>query len=394
MKTNWVELILKPGKEKSLQRFHPWVFSGAVSKTKGNPEEGDLVKVFAADGRFLATGHYQPDSIYVRILSFEDIEINREFWFNRLNNALQSRLTFIDCDNTNVFRLIHGEGDYLPGLIVDIYSDVAVIQAHSVGMYRAMPEIAEVLMTLPGLRISSVYNKSTSTVPSRWKDKASDGFLIGSSPMPVVVTENGLKFNVNPVLGQKTGFFIDQRENRALLATYAKGKRVANLFSYTGGFSVYAMAAGATEVFSVDASQPALELAGENAALNDFSKQHVALNMDIVRQTSELPGTFDIMVVDPPAFAKHTGHRTNAIKAYARLNAAVMEKMNPGGLMFTFSCSQAVSRDDFRSAIYSAALQAGKQVRILHMVTQGPDHPVNIFHPEGEYLKGLVVQVG
>ena len=386
------KVILKPGKEKALLRNHPWIFSGAVKYSEGDPADGDFVEVYDNENNFLAAGHYQPGSIVVRIIKYSPGIPDDEFWTKMLENAAARRKEIIDVSNTNVFRLVHGEGDYLPGLIVDIYKDVAVLQAHSAGMFRSMNEIAKALSELKFPQIKAVYNKSRNTFSGNGLNESADCFISGESSPEIAVKENGLLFNVNIAEGQKTGFFIDQRENRQLLRNYAKGKTVCNLFSYTGGFSVYALAGGATEVVSIDSSKSALEMAGTNAGLNGFTT-HSTLQMDISKDFGKSDRKYDLIIVDPPAYAKQLSQRNNAMKAYARLNADVMTKITHGGIIFTFSCSQAVNFEDFRSAIFSAALTAGKKVRILQRLTQPPDHAVSIFHPEGEYLKGLVLMV-
>jgi 23S rRNA (cytosine1962-C5)-methyltransferase len=389
---NAKRVILKPGKDKPLLRNHPWIFSGAVSKTVGNPADGDFVEVYDCENSFLAAGHYQPGSIVVRIIKYSPGIPDEEYWTKMLENAAARRKEIIDVSETNVFRLVHGEGDYLPGLIVDVYNDVAVVQAHSAGMFRSVSEIAKALAELKFPQIKAVYNKSRNTYTGAAGSDSADGFVSGESSPEIIVKENGLLFHVNIAEGQKTGFFIDQRVHRQLLRYYAKGKSVCNLFSYTGGFSVYAMAGGATEVVSVDSSKSALEMAGRNAELNGFTT-HSTLQMDISKDFGKSDRKYDIVIVDPPAYAKQLSQRNNAMKAYARLNADVMTKITHGGIIFTFSCSQAVSFEDFRSAIFSASLTAGKKVRILQRLTQPPDHAVSIFHPEGEYLKGLVLMV-
>lgn len=386
------KIILKPGKEKPLLRHHPWIFSGAVKSIEGNPGEGDYVLVCDSSGEFLAGGHFQNSSIAVRIISDSDKLPDRTFWKNKLESAALRRKGLFDLKQTNAFRLVHGEGDYLPGVIIDIYDNIAVVQAHSAGMYRSLNDIANALSELDFPKLNAVYNKSSQTVPGNSGIIISDGFLAGKGEDSVVVKENGLSFFVNFAEGQKTGFFLDQRENRKLLGTLAGGKRVCNLFSYTGGFSVYAMAGGAKETISIDSSRPALEMAARNAEINGFPG-HSTMQMDILKGFGKTDNEYDIIIVDPPAFAKQLSQRSHAMQAYARLNADVMTKIADGGMIFTFSCSQAVNSDDFRSAIYSASLNAGKKVRVLHRLTQPPDHAVNVFHPEGEYLKGLVLMV-
>lgn len=391
-KNNTKQIYLKKGRESSVNRLHPWVFSGAVERILGEVIEGDWVEVLDLSGKFLARGHYQPDSITVRILSYNQDFNTQLFWQNSLKHAVERRKDLFD-KNTNIFRLVHGEGDGLSGLIIDIFNQVAVIQCHSAGMALNLTEISEALQKVLGKNISAIYNKSAQTLPPKWNDKPQDGFIFGNAEMPVEVLENGIKFHIDMSTGQKTGFFIDQRENRKLLGTYSKNKTVLNLFAYTGGFSMYALAQGATRVVSVDSSQLAMDWAKVNAEINGFTSKHYCETFDIMRGLQHYSKNFDIVVVDPPAFAKHISHRKTALKAYTRLNAMAMEKVGDGGLLFTFSCSQAISREDFRSAIFTAALQAKKSVRVLHQLSQPTDHAFSIFHPEGEYLKGLVISV-
>ncbi len=394
MNDHFPKVILKSGRERSLERFHLWVFSGAIKSIEGKPDDGDIVEVYNNSGHYLATGHFQHGSIMVRIFSFRKTDAGRDFWQEKFAGALSYRKQagFLSDPSTNVFRLIHGEGDGLPGLIIDYYNSTVVLQAHSVGMYKHREMFAEILTSLDGLIVTSVNDKSESTLNSAGENSASK-FLKGNAETATVL-ENGLTFEVDIVKGQKTGFFIDQRENRRLLQGYSKGKKVANLFSYTGGFSVYAAAGGATMVDSVDSSERAIELARKNLELNKgASESHRFFAEDVfdfLKQTTE---TYDVIVVDPPAFAKHRQALDNALKAYRRLNEAAIQKLNPGGFLFTFSCSQVVAAHDFRTAIFSAAAAAGRPARIIHQMTQPPDHPINIFHPEGQYLKGLVVFV-
>jgi 23S rRNA (cytosine1962-C5)-methyltransferase len=391
-------IFLKKGREEALTRFHPWVFSGAVASLKGKPQEGDVVEVRSFAGEFLAVGHYQIGSIVVRILSFTPCEINENFWCTALEKArgLRQALHLEASDTTTACRLVHGEGDFLPGLIIDRYDTTAVMQAHSAGMFLAREEIAAALKKVYGTRLQRIYDKSAGTVPFKAGLDAQDGYLLqeGDAPAEGTILENGHRFAVNWEGGQKTGFFLDQRDNRQLLASCAADRRVLNLFCYTGGFSVYALAGGAALVHSVDTSKPAIELAEKNVALNGGAKQHEAFAADafeFLHQSADK--AYNLMIVDPPAFAKHTGALRNALPAYRRLNAAAIAKVAPDGIIFTFSCSQVVSKADFRNAVFSAAAAARRRVRILHQLTQPADHPVNIYHPEGEYLKGLVLFV-
>lgn len=394
-----VKLTLRRGKEESLLRRHPWIFSGAIYDTDGQPEEGDVVDVHTAEGGFIARGHCGIGSIAVRVLTFDqDEQIDAAFWERRVREAYEVRkaLGLTDSEETTCYRLVHGEGDNLPGLIVDIYGTTAVIQAHSVGMYVARTEIAEALKTVYGPdKLTAVYDKSAGTIPPKSGIEAVDGYLFGtSSAANTVVKENGNGFRANWEDGQKTGFFIDQRENRALVARYARGRRVLNTFCYTGGFSVYALQGGAAAVDSVDSSDKAVKLCSENINLANPAVPHREIAADALAFVREMPeNSYDLVILDPPAFAKHHKVVGNALQGYKRLNAAAISKMPPGGILFTFSCSQAVSREQFRTAVFSAAAIAGRRVRILHQLTQPADHPVNIYHPEGEYLKGLVLYV-
>ncbi len=389
-------ITLKPKKEESLLRFHPWIFSGAVQRIDGKPEEGDIVRLLDSQGNFLACGHYQIGSIAVRVLSFEDRDIDDNFWLNRIQKAYQLRveLDLAENDNNNTYRLIHGEGDSLPGLIIDIYGDSAVLQAHSVGMHYARNIIAECLIkTVKGLK--NVYYKSETTLPFKaaLTDKKEDGYLIGKCSDPIAI-ENGLKFHVDWLRGQKTGFFVDQRDNRSLLEKYSKGRDVLNMFCYTGGFSFYAMRGGAKSVHSVDSSAKAIDLTNKNVELNfDNDPRHEAFTVDAFKYLDNIKDKYDLIILDPPAFAKHRDALRNALQGYRKLNAKAFEQIKPGGILFTFSCSQVVSKEQFRLAVFSAAAQSKRNVRILHQLTQPADHPINIFHPEGEYLKGLVLHV-
>jgi 23S rRNA (cytosine1962-C5)-methyltransferase len=385
-------LQLKRNKEDSLLRFHPWVFSGAIQQADDGIAEGEVVRVVTSGGDFIAVGHYQQGSIAVRVLSFRDVEINDAFWYSRLESALRMRVSIGIADNpqNNTYRLVHGEGDLLPGLIIDIYGKTAVMQAHSIGMHLSRVQIAEQLVKVMGSRIENVYYKSETTLP--FMDDMENGFLYGGSDDNTAV-ENGLMFYVDWLRGQKTGFFVDQRENRSLLEQYAKGKRVLNMFCYTGGFSFYAMRGGAELVHSVDSSAKAIELTNRNVQLNfPGDDRHKAFCEDAFKFLDNM-GSYDLIILDPPAFAKHRGAIHNALKGYTRLNMKAMQKIQSGGILFTFSCSQVVTKDLFRNAVFTAAAQARRKVRILHQLHQPADHPINIYHPEGEYLKGLVLYV-
>ncbi len=437
-----VKVFLKHGRDESLRRFHPWVFSGAVAQVQGSPAEGDIVGVYSAEGQFLASGHWQVGSIAVRILSFDADPTAPDFWTNSIARALQARIAVglyadgsgqllpetsgcagpLPSDDgpllltksrvarfpeavpasdqrTNCFRLIHGEGDGLPGLIIDWYDGVCVMQAHSVGMFRAKAQICEALKAVFGERLKAVYDKSSGTAPFKAGLELVDGYLYrapGFEASETVVLENGRKFLVNWEEGQKTGFFLDQRDNRALVGKYAAGRRVLNLFCYTGGFSIYALTSGAVQVDSVDSSARAMDLVARNIQLNIADGAAEVHNycedaIDFLHKTPE--GKYDLMIVDPPAFAKHRGALKNALRAYQRLNAAAIAKVAPGGLVFTFSCSQVVDKITFANTVFSAAAQTGRSVRILDRLCQGADHPVSIYHPEGEYLKGLLLYV-
>ena len=386
-------LQLKRGKEDSLLRFHPWVFSGAIERMDEGIQEGDVVRVVKHNGDFIAVGHYQAGSIAVRVLSFKDVEIDDEFWFSRLQSALQMRLSIgmADNPNNNTYRLVHGEGDLLPGLVIDVYGKTAVMQAHSIGMHCSRVAIAEQLVRVMGDRLENIFYKSETTLP--FMDDMENGFLYGGSEDNTAV-ENGLMFYVDWLRGQKTGFFIDQRENRSLLESYARDKRVLNMFCYTGGFSFYAMRGGAKLVHSVDSSAKAIELTNRNVALNfPGDARHKAFCEDAFKFLEQADNQYDLIILDPPAFAKHRGALHNALKGYTRLNNKAFQKIQSGGILFTFSCSQVVTKDHFRNAVFTAAAQAGRKVRILHQLHQPADHPVNIYHPEGEYLKGLVLYV-
>lgn len=389
------QIFLKRGKEESLKRFHPWIFSGAIHHMDEGIEEGETVRVITAAGEFIAVGHYQIGSIAVRVLSFEDIEINTDFWCERLQSALDVRIGvgIADSPTNNTYRLVHGEGDYLPGLVIDCYGSTAVMQAHSVGMHVCRNEICQALVQLMGDRIANVYYKSETTLPYKADLHQENGFLVGGDASNVAM-ENGLKFHIDWLRGQKTGFFVDQRENRSLLEQYAKGKSVLNMFCYTGGFSVYAMRGDAKQVHSVDSSAKAIELTNDNVALNfPGDARHEAFCEDAFKYLDEHDQQYDLIVLDPPAFAKHRAALRNALKGYTRLNVKGLQRIKKGGILFTFSCSQVVTKDNFRNAVFTAAAQVGRKVRILHQLHQPADHPINIYHPEGEYLKGLVLYV-
>lgn len=388
-------VYLKRGKEDSLKRFHPWIFSGAIQRMDEGIEEGEIVRVLTSDDTFIAVGHYQIGSIAVRVLSFNDIVIDEKFWCDLLESALHMRIAVGIADNpsNNTFRLVHGEGDNLPGLVVDCYGSTAVMQAHSVGMHVCRNEIAAALKKVMGDRIDNIYYKSETTLPYKADLRQENGFIIGGNADNVAV-ENGLKFHIDWLRGQKTGFFVDQRENRSLLERYANGKSVLNMFCYTGGFSVYAMRGHAKAVHSVDSSAKAIELTNANVALNfPEDKRHEAFCEDAFKYLDEHDQQYDLIILDPPAFAKHRAALRNALKGYTRLNVKGLQRIKKGGILFTFSCSQVVTKDNFRNAVFTAAAQAGRKVRILHQLHQPADHPINIYHPEGEYLKGLVLYV-
>lgn len=388
-------IIIKHKKEAAVLRFHPWVFSGAIAQVPDGVEDGDWVEVLAQDRRFLGAGHFQHGSISVRLLTFKKTVVDQGFWNRKFQDALQVRkIAGLDVDSPQgCYRLIHGEGDGLPGLVVDIYGGVAVAQCHSVGMHRDIGFISRALQEIYADRLQAVYDKSAEALPTQYAARCQNGYIHGAASAGVVV-ENGLKFLVDWESGQKTGFFLDQRDNRALLAQYAEGKEVLNAFSYTGGFSVYALAAGAHRVDSVDASARAIGLAVENVQLNGFgAAQHEGVVSDVLTYLRQTDKSYSLMVIDPPAYAKNLDKRHNAVQGYIRLNAMALRKISTGGIMFTFSCSQVVDRQLFRDSIVAAALEARRQVRVLHELSQPADHPVSLFHPEGAYLKGLVVYV-
>ena len=392
---SYKKVYLKAGKEESLKRFHPWVFSGAIARIEGEPEEGEIVDVYTSKKEFIACGHFQIGSIAVRVLTFRQEEINRDFWKRRLEVALDLRrsLNLVDNPENNTYRLVHGEGDNLPGLIIDVYGQTAVMQAHSAGMHVYRMEIAEALSEVMGDIVQHIYYKSETTLPFKADLGPENGFIKGGSPENVAL-ENGLKFHVDWLKGQKTGFFVDQRENRHLLERYSKGRNVLNMFCYTGGFSFYAMRGGANLVHSVDSSAKAIDLTNQNVELNfPGDERHQAFAEDAFKYLDRMGDQYDLIILDPPAFAKHRDALRNALRGYSKLNAKAFEKIKPGGILFTFSCSQVVDKKDFRNAVFTAAAQSGRSVRILHQLTQPGDHPVNIYHPEGEYHKGLVLYV-
>ncbi len=389
------KIILKPGKDRSVFRFHPWIFSGAIANTEGNLQEGNLVKVYNSEQRYLATGHCQIGSIAVRILTFEEENIDYNFWKKRIENACQMRkaIGITNSSTNNVFRLIHGEGDHLPGLIVDYYAGVAVVQFHTVGMFLEKENITRALREVLGNKITAIYNKSESTLPYKAAIEPKNGYLYGKAENFIAI-ENGLKFNVDWLEGQKTGFFIDQRENRSLLEKYAKDKNVLNMFCYTGGFSFYAMRGGAKSVHSVDVSARAIELTKQNVELNfPGDSRHEAFAEEAFKFLESSYGKYDLIILDPPAFAKHQNVLNNAIQGYKKLNRKGIEVIKPGAIIFTFSCSQVMTKELFRQTVFTAAANTGRKIRILHQLTQPADHPVSIYHPEGEYLKGLVLYV-
>lgn len=389
------QIYLKRGKDESLRRFHPWIFSGAIASIDNGVEEGDIVRVLTSEGEYIATGHYQIGSIAVRVLSFNDEKIDAGFWNRRLASALEmrQRIGIADNPNNNTYRLVHGEGDSLPGLVIDCYGKTAVMQAHSVGMHVCRNEIAAQVMKVMDGRIENVFYKSETTLPFKAELGQENGFLFGGCDDNIAV-ENGLKFHVDWLRGQKTGFFVDQRENRSLLEHYAKDKTVLNMFCYTGGFSFYAMRGDAKLVHSVDSSAKAIELTNANVGLNfPGDSRHEAFCEDAFKFLDASDGKYDLIILDPPAFAKHRAALHNALKGYTRLNVKAFQRIKKGGILFTFSCSQVVTKDNFRNAVFTAAAQSGRNVRILHQLHQPADHPINIYHPEGEYLKGLVLYV-
>ncbi len=392
---SYKNIFLKKGKEESMRRFHPWVFSGAIDYVDEDISEGDVVRVVSATGECVAVGHYQIGSIAVRILAFEDIVIDDAFWVERIAAAFNVRRAIgigSDSEDT-IFRLIYGEGDGLPGLVVDCYGDTAVVQAHSVGMHYSRHTICKSIVTVMGDRIKNVYYKSETTLPFKADLEQEDDFLYGESTNNIA-KENGLSFYIDWLRGQKTGFFIDQRDNRRLVERYSSGRRVLNMFCYTGGFSVYALRGGAVAVYSVDSSEKAIDLTNSNVELNfPHDTRHEGYCEDAFKFLNRSSDKYDMVILDPPAFAKHRMAVRNALKGYIRLNVKGLEATARGGILFTFSCSQVITKEQFRSAIFTAALRAGRKVRLLHQLHQPADHPISIFHPEGEYLKGLVLYV-
>jgi 23S rRNA (cytosine1962-C5)-methyltransferase len=389
------KVILKSGKDVSLRRLHPWIFSGAIKKIKGEVNEGDFVEVYDNKDEFLAIGYYQIGSIAVRVVSFQQVEINEEFWRAQITKAYMHRvdLGFFNEDGTNVFRLIHAEGDNLSGLIVDYYNGVVVVQMHAVGMYLIRETLYKVLREVLGDRIKAIYEKSNKTLPFKADVSPENGYAWGVADNNLV-SEYGNEFYIDWIEGQKTGFFVDQRENRKLLEHYAKEKSVLNMFGFTGGFSVYAMRGGAMLVHSVDSSKAAIEMTNKNIAQNfPDDKRHESFAVDAFSYLENIKDQYDLIVLDPPAFAKHHNVLHNALQGYKKLNAKAIEQIKPGGILFTFSCSQVVSKENFRKSVFAAAANTGRSVKILHQLSQPPDHPVNIYHPESEYLKGLVLLV-
>lgn len=392
---NLQTIQLKRHKEESLKRFHPWIFSGAIEHLPENIQNGDIVQVITHDGDFIAKGHYQIGSIAVRVLTFENEEINESFWEKRINAAylVRQAIGLANHSNNDTYRLIHGEGDNLPGLVIDCYGPTAVMQAHSVGMHLNRHEIAKALVKVLGDKIRNIFYKSETTLPLKAQLGQENGFIYGGDVQDIAI-ENGLKFHIDWLRGQKTGFFIDQRENRHLLEKYALNRSVLNMFCYTGGFSVYAMKGGASLVHSVDSSAKAIELTQQNVELNfPGDKRHQAFCDDAFKYLDANHDKYDLIILDPPAFAKHRGALRNALKGYTRLNVKGLEHIRKGGILFTFSCSQVVTKEQFRQAVFTAAALTGRNVRILHQLHQPADHPINIYHPEGEYLKGLVLYV-
>lgn len=392
------KIFLKKGKDEAVRRFHPWIFSGAVQNTEGVLSDGDLVEVFDHKKQYLATGYYNNGSIMVRVLSFKNEPINQDFWTAKLQNAFQFRqkIGLIGNAETTCFRLIHAEGDGLPGLIIDIYGRVAVVQCHSIGMHRQMDFIVQGLTQVFDNQLVAIYDKSAETLPPQYltEKNLTNGYVFGAAETPSIVLENDCTFAIDWVTGQKTGFFLDQRDNRDLMARYVKDKTVLNAFCYSGGFSVYALKAGAKSVYSIDISQKAIDLTNQNVDLNrPFAGEHLAATADVIPFLNDNQKIYDVMVIDPPAFAKSVSKRHNAVQAYKRLNAMALSQISEGGILFTFSCSQVVDRELFYHTIVAAAIEAGREVRVMHHLTQPADHPVSMFHPEGSYLKGLVLYV-
>lgn len=394
----YIKVTLKPKKDESLLRFHPWVFSGAIAHMERQPKEGEVVEVYNNNNVYCGTGHFQTGSIAIRIISFKKVEPNTDFWIEKIRNAYETRIAIglVNSDKTNCFRLIHGEGDSMPGLVIDVYDKTAVIQAHSVGMHLIHKELGEALKVVMGNNLENIYYKSSTTLPPYFvqEEGIEDYYLFGKDDGQYIAKENGLLFHADWIKGQKTGFFIDQRENRAMLERYSKGRSVLNMFCYTGGFSLYAMRGDAKLVHSVDSSAKAIELTKQNVELNfKGDTRHDAYAEDAFKFLNDMPSQYDLIILDPPAFAKHRDAIRHALQGYKKLNAKAFEKIKPGGILFTFSCSQAISKEQFRLAVFSAAAMSKRNVRILHQLTQPADHPIGIYHPEGEYLKGLVLYV-
>lgn len=394
----YIKVTLKPKKDESLLRFHPWVFSGAIAHMERQPKEGEVVEVYNNNNVYCGTGHFQTGSIAIRIISFKKVEPNTDFWIEKIRNAYETRIAIglVNSDKTNCFRLIHGEGDSMPGLVIDVYDKTAVIQAHSVGMHLIHKELGEALKIVMGNNLENIYYKSSTTLPPYFvqEEGIEDYYLFGKDDGQYIAKENGLLFHADWIKGQKTGFFIDQRENRAMLERYSKGRSVLNMFCYTGGFSLYAMRGDAKLVHSVDSSAKAIELTKQNVELNfKGDTRHDAYAEDAFKFLNDMPSQYDLIILDPPAFAKHRDAIRHALQGYKKLNAKAFEKIKPGGILFTFSCSQAISKEQFRLAVFSAAAMSKRNVRILHQLTQPADHPIGIYHPEGEYLKGLVLYV-
>lgn len=384
---------LKPGKDAPVKRFHPWVFSGAIAKQSPNLQDGDWVNVVSSRDEFLGTGHYHNGSIAVKIISFQEIESKNDFWKKRIQNAWDLR-ALLPLEKTNAFRLIHGEGDGCPGLIMDLYKDVLVFQAHTIGMHRDRDEIVEAVKEVLGKKIKAIYDKSRETLPTEYAQNCTNGYVYGDVAVPYTVKENGISFSINWITGQKTGFFIDQRENRALLAKYAKGKSVLNTFCYSGGFSLYALEAGAASVISLDASAKAIDLVKANIELNKMqSLQHEAIVGETLPYLKANEDEFDIIVLDPPAFAKSMNAKHKALQGYQKINELALKKIKKNGLLFTYSCSQVITRDLFYNMLVAAGIAVGREIQVIHQMTQSPDHPINLFHPESNYLKGFVLKV-
>ena len=384
---------LKPGKDAPVKRFHPWVFSGAIAKQSPNLQDGDWVSVFSSRDEFLGTGHYHNGSIAVKIISFQEIESKSTFWEKRIQNAWDLR-ALLPLEKTNAFRLIHGEGDGCPGLIMDLYKDVLVFQAHTIGMHRDRDEIVEAIKKVLGKKIKAIYDKSRETLPTEYAQNCTNGYVFGEVAVPYTVKENGISFSINWITGQKTGFFIDQRENRALLAKYAKGKSVLNTFCYSGGFSLYALEAGAASVISLDASAKAIDLVNANIELNKMqSLQHEAIVRETLPYLKANEDEFDIIVLDPPAFAKSMNAKHKALQGYQKINELALKKIKKNGLLFTYSCSQVITRDLFYNMLVAAGIAVGREIQVINQMTQSPDHPINLFHPESNYLKGFVLKV-